>query len=209
MMTNHNQLHVLHGKYEASAVRFDQYPVGDLVEIAFIGRSNVGKSSLLNSLCRHHGLARVSGTPGKTQTLNFYRLTVKDIEEIRRELFLVDLPGYGYARTGQGNRKQWAKFIEEFLLKSPRLQMVCQLIDSRHSPMASDVATYQWLIANDLRVQVIATKCDKLSRQTLPKQLADIRKKLGVKDGPVLPYSSAKGQGREELLDLIGQILLK
>ena len=112
-MENKN-INVLNAKYVASAVRKDQYPQEELPEIAFIGRSNVGKSSL-NSFCRHNGLARISGTPGKTQTINFYEVNIK-VEEERKKFFLVDLPGYGYAKTGHGNRRQWSKFIEEYLL---------------------------------------------------------------------------------------------
>jgi len=202
-------INITSGQYVASAVRIDQYPVGELYEIAFMGRSNVGKSSLINSLCRRHGLARTSGSPGKTQTLNFYRLMAKLSEEDRREFFLVDLPGYGYARTGKSNRLQWAKFIEEYLLKSPRLQLACQLIDIRHAPMESDIRTYHWLIENDIPVQVIATKADKLTRMNINKNIAAIKKGLGMKNDNIIAYSSEKGLGRSELLDGIAQILLK
>lgn len=201
-------MNIIRAQYIASAVRLDQYPEGDLPEFVFIGRSNVGKSSLINSLSRHHGLARISGTPGKTQTINFYCLTAKFSEEVRQNFFLVDLPGYGYARSGQSNRRQWSKFIEEYLLKSPRLQVVFQLIDIRHPPMASDVETYQWLQSNNLPVQVIATKADKIGRIALPKHIGSIKKSLGCR-GSVMPYSSAKNLGRNELLDVIGHVLLK
>lgn len=202
-------INITSGQYVASAVRIDQYPEGELHEVAFMGRSNVGKSSLINSLCRRNGLARTSGSPGKTQTLNFYRLMAKMSEEDRREFFLVDLPGYGYARTGKSNRQQWAKFIEEYLLKSPRLQLACQLIDIRHAPMESDIITYQWLIENDVPVQVIATKADKLTKMNVNKNVAAIRKGLGMKSNDIIAYSSEKGLGRTELLDVIGEILLK
>ncbi len=200
---------IIKGKYVASAVRMDQYPEGDLDEIVFIGRSNVGKSSLINSLSRHHGLARVSGTPGKTQTINFYQLTAKFNVEERADFFLVDLPGYGYARTGQSNRRQWSKFIEEYLLKSPRLKLVCQLIDIRHSPMSSDIEMYKWLVSNQLPVQVITTKADKISKMAIQKHTGMIKKALGAVESPLIVYSSTKGLGRQELLDVIGEILLK
>ena len=202
-------INITSGQYIASAVRMDQYPEGELHEIAFMGRSNVGKSSLINSLCRRNGLARTSGSPGKTQTLNFYRLMAKMSAEDRREFFLVDLPGYGYARAGKANRSQWAQFIEEYLLKSPRLQLACQLVDIRHNPMDSDISTYQWLIENDIPVQVIATKADKLTRMNVNKNVNAIRKGLGMKSDDIIAYSAEKGLGRNELLDVIGEILLK
>lgn len=203
------EINVVGASYVASAVRLDQYPEGDLTEIAFIGRSNVGKSSLLNSLCRHHGLARISSSPGKTQTLNFYRMMLKFSETERKELFLVDLPGYGYARTGQAIRRQWAKFIEEYFLKSPRLKLVCQLIDIRHPPMDSDITTFRWLVEHDLPVQIVATKADKISRMSLSKHVNIIKNNLGGPSGNIIAYSAEKGLGRDELLDVIAQILLK
>lgn len=202
-------MNITSGQYIASAVKIDQYPEGELHEIAFIGRSNVGKSSLINSLSRRNGLARTSGSPGKTQTLNFYKLMAKLSDTDKRDFFLVDLPGYGYARTGKSNRQQWAKFIEEYLLKSSRLQLVCQLIDIRHDPMQSDINTYKWLIEKDVPVQVIATKADKLNRMAVKKNVEAIRKGLGMKGDHIIAYSSEKGLGRPELLDVIGQILLK
>lgn len=204
------RLAIIGAQYSASAVREDQYPdvEEDLTEIAFIGRSNVGKSSLLNSLCRRHGLARTSGTPGKTQTLNFYRVAAK-LNDERRDFYLVDLPGYGYARTGQSNRRQWAKFSEEYMLKSPRLKLICQLIDIRHPPMASDISAYRWFVEHNLPIQLIATKADKISRMALKKQVEMINKGLGSANRNILAYSSTKGLGRDELLDVIGQILLK
>jgi len=202
-------MNITSGQYIASAVKIDQYPEGELHEIAFMGRSNVGKSSLINSLSRRNGLARTSGSPGKTQTLNFYKLMAKLSDTDKRDFFLVDLPGYGYARTGKSNRQQWAKFIEEYLLKSPRLQLVCQLIDIRHDPMQSDISAYRWLIENDVPVQVIATKADKLNRMAVKKNVEAIRKGLGMKGDHIIAYSSEKGLGRPELLDVIGQILLK
>lgn len=196
--------------YLASAVRPDQYPPGDFIEVAFVGRSNVGKSSLINSLCRRGGLARISGTPGKTQTINFYGVTVKFSEEDRRQFLLVDLPGYGYARTGRAVRRQWSKFIDEYLADSPRLKLVCQLVDSRHPPMTSDQEAYRRLAELGLNVQVVATKADKLSRQAVTKSVAVIRAGLRLPAAAeVIAYSAPKGTGRDELLDVISHILLK
>lgn len=194
----------------ASAVKRDQYPEKPLKEFVFIGRSNVGKSSLINSLTRIGGLARISGTPGKTQTINFYELSAKLPErEERVPFYLVDLPGYGYAKTGRSERKRWAKFIDEYLLHAQRLQFVCQLIDIRHAPMQSDVEMFRWLVSHELAVLVIATKADKLSKSAVEKSVAAIRRALGVPDLDVLPYSSVKHDGREELLDAIGSFLVE
>ncbi|SHI31208.1 ribosome biogenesis GTP-binding protein YihA/YsxC [Propionispora hippei] len=203
-------IQIIRAEYIASAVKQSQYPPMNEEdrEFVFVGRSNVGKSSLINSLSRQHGLARTSGTPGKTQTLNFYQLTAKLDETRRQRFFLVDLPGYGYARTGREARRQWAKFIEEYLLSSPRIKLVCQLIDIRHKPMESDVLTYRWLEEQGLPLQVIATKADKISRMTVNKQLKTIQEGIGMRDGQILPYSSAKGTGRDQLLDVIGHLLL-
>ncbi|MBQ1808919.1 MAG: YihA family ribosome biogenesis GTP-binding protein, partial [Selenomonas sp.] len=159
MSNDKERVIITQGKYIASAVRKDQYPEEDLPEIVFIGRSNVGKSSLINSLTRVNNLARVSSQPGKTQTINFFEVGIKIAEvEERKAFYLVDLPGYGYAKTGKENRKIWSKFIEEYFLTSPRLRFVCQLIDIRHEPMASDVDMFNWLVDNDIPVLIIATK---------------------------------------------------
>lgn len=203
-----DKINIIRAKYIASAVKKAQYPEERLKEIAFIGRSNVGKSSLINSLTRVHNLARVSGQPGKTQTINFFELTARIIETGKDKLFhLVDLPGYGYAKTAQTNRKQWAKFIEEYFLNSEHLQFVCQLIDIRHAPMKSDIEMFNWLVKNNVPVLIIATKSDKISRGAVNKQIAQIRKTLGVKEIDILPYSSVKNLGRSELLEVIYQML--
>lgn len=197
---------IIRAAYTATAVRLDQYPEGELPEIAFIGRSNVGKSSLINSLARQRGLARVSGTPGKTQTINFYRFMAKYADEARGEFFLVDLPGYGYAKTGRQIKKQWTKFIEEYLLKSPRLRLVCQLIDIRHAPMESDIETYKWLLQSGIAVQLIATKADKITRMHLQRHVRQIAQDLGAAPENIIAYSSEKGTGRELLLAVMGEI---
>ena len=122
---------------------------------------------------------------------------------------MVDLPGYGYAKTGKERRKIWSKFIEEYLLNSVRLQFVCQLIDIRHEPMASDVEMFQWLIKNNIPVLVIATKADKIGKNARNKNIAAIKRKLGIQEISVLPYSSLKNEGRSDLLDVIGDSLLE
>ncbi len=201
---------ITQGAYLASAVKKEQYPEQQKKEIVFIGRSNVGKSSLINSLTRVRNLARVSSQPGKTQTINFYEIgaKIKDVPE-RNDFYLVDLPGYGYAKTGAERRKIWSKFINEYLLSSPNIQFVCQLIDVRHRPMASDVEMFRWLVENNLPVLVIATKADKLGKNTVAKNIAAIKRDLGIPELDVLPYSSLKNQGREELLQVIAGCLVE
>ena len=201
---------ITQGKYVASAVKKEQYPEVRRKEIVFIGRSNVGKSSLINSLARTKNLARVSGQPGKTQTINFYELGAKiEGEAERRDFYLVDLPGYGYARTAKSKRKVWSRFIEAYLLHSEDLQFVCQLMDIRHEPMTSDIEMFQWLVAKGLPVLVVATKADKLSRNEQKKSIAVMRKALGVAELDILPYSSVKNEGRSELLDVIANVLIE
>ena len=201
---------ITQGKYVASAVKPEQYPENDLPEIVFIGRSNVGKSSLINSLTRVNNLARVSSQPGKTQTINFFEVGVKiDGVEGRKAFYLVDLPGYGYAKTGKEKRKIWSKFIEEYFLTSPRLQFVCQLIDIRHDPMASDVEMFEWLVKNNIPVLIVTTKADKIGKNARQKNIAAIKRKLGIAEVPVLPYSSLKNEGRSDLLDVIGDSLVE
>ncbi|MCI6100861.1 MAG: ribosome biogenesis GTP-binding protein YihA/YsxC [Selenomonas sp.] len=209
-MEQKNDVIITQARYLASAVRKDQYPEEKKPEFVFIGRSNVGKSSLINSLTRVKNLARVSSQPGKTQTINFYELGAKlPGEEERRSFYLVDLPGYGYAKTGKEKRKLWSAFIEEYLKTSEQLQIVCQLIDIRHAPMASDIEMFQWLVRAGIPVLVIATKADKIGRLAREKQVHVIQKALGVPDLSVLPYSSLKNEGRSELLDVLRDSLLK
>jgi GTP-binding protein len=209
-MKEKDRVIITQGQYIASAVKPEQYPTEDLPEIVFIGRSNVGKSSLINSLTRVNNLARVSSNPGKTQTINFFEVGLKVAEvEGRKAFYLVDLPGYGYAKTGKEKRKIWSKFIEEYLLTSPRLKFVCQLIDIRHEPMASDVDMFRWLVENDIPVLIVATKADKVGKNAKQKNIDAIKRKLGIQEVSVLPYSSLKNEGRSDLLDVIGDSLVE
>ena len=199
---------ITQGRYWQSAVKKEQYPQEKRPEIVFIGRSNVGKSSLINSLTRVNNLAHVSGQPGKTQTINFYDVGMKiEGEDFRRSFYLVDLPGYGYAKAGKTQRLSWRKFIEDYLLNSEEIRFVAQLIDIRHDPMQSDLDMFHWLVKNGIPVLVVATKADKLSRGAGKSNTERMRKLLGVPELEILPYSSVKNEGRSELLDVIANSL--
>lgn len=175
-------------------------PKDGLPQIAFAGKSNVGKSSVINKLLLRKNFARVGEAPGKTTHINFFR--------IDEAMYLVDLPGYGYAKTGKERRKIWKKSIDEYLLTSPNLQFVCQLIDIRHEPMASDIEMFQWLVEHHVPVLIVATKADKIGKNARQKNIAAIRRALGVKEISILPYSSVKNEGRSDLLDVIRETLV-
>lgn len=197
-------------EYIASAVRPDQYPQPPQMEFAFIGRSNVGKSSLINMLCGRHGLARISGTPGKTRTINFYQLVLKPEQEGERlTAHLVDLPGYGYAKTGKENRRAWDKFVEKYLLGPNQLQELFVLIDARHSLQAKDKEFIDWLRQNKVEFRILLTKADKLSRPALQKQLKILGEQLFCAPAALLTTSAETGLGRDRLLDVIGGHLLQ
>lgn len=203
---------IIRAKFLTSAVRANQYPEDGLAEVAFIGRSNVGKSSLINSLCRHNGLARVSSTPGKTQTINFYGLEAKKVEDgidERDHFYLVDLPGYGFAKTNHANKEQWSSFIGKYLSESENLQLVCQLIDIRRKPLDSDMECYAWLLECGLKVQVVLTKSDKLSRNAAESQKALFKREMGLFEDQIMVYSSTAHSMRGELISRIMKSLGK
>ncbi len=171
-------------------------PETDRVEIAFAGKSNVGKSSLINALMNRKALARTSATPGKTQTINFYN--INDI------MYLVDLPGYGYAKVSEREKEQWGKLIERYLHTSKQLKAVFLLIDIRHEPSANDRQMYEWIIAQGYYPIIIATKLDKLKRSQVQKHVKMIKEGLKLLPGTVvIPFSSETKQGREEIWELI------
>ena len=175
-------------------------PKNTLPEIAFAGKSNVGKSSLINGLMNRKSLARTSAQPGKTQTINFYN--------INDELYFVDLPGYGYAKVSQQEKEKWGKMIEKYLHRSKVLQAVFLLVDIRHEPSANDKQMYEWIMANGYHPIVIATKLDKINRSQVAKQVKIVKQGLGVdKDTIVIPFSAETKQGREEIYDLIDQLI--
>lgn len=174
-------------------------PDNQLPEIAFAGKSNVGKSSLINALMNRKSLARTSAQPGKTQTINFYN--------INDALYFVDLPGYGYAKVSQQEKEKWGKMIEKYLHRSKVLQAVFLLVDIRHEPSANDRQMYEWILANGYHPIVIATKLDKINRSQIAKQVKLVKQGLGVdKDTIVIPFSAETKQGREEIYDLIDQL---
>lgn len=171
-------------------------------EIAFAGKSNVGKSSLINALMNRKSFARISATPGKTQTINFYN--------INDEIYLVDLPGYGYARVSQKEKENWGKMIEKYLHTSKQLQAVFLLIDIRHEPSGNDKMMYDWIVSQGCHPIIIATKADKLKRSQVDKHIKMVKQGLGLLPGTrLIPFSSVTKQGREEIWNLVETEILK
>ena len=185
---------------ETVAVKPSQYPPENLKEIAFAGRSNVGKSSLLNLLTGRKKLAKVSGNPGKTRTINFFL--------INDEFRIVDLPGYCYAKVSKSVSESWGDMMETYIENRPNLVKIVQLVDIRHEPSKQDVQMYGYLKHFGLDGIVVATKADKVSRNQIPGQVKLIRQTLGLnKDDRVIPVSALKKTGHEELLDVIEELL--
>lgn len=175
-------------------------PKNQRAEVAFAGKSNVGKSSLINALMNRKALARTSSSPGKTQTINFYN--------VNDAVYLVDLPGYGYAKVSQQEKEKWGQLIERYLHGSKQLKTVFLLIDIRHDPSANDKMMYDWILHNGFAPVIIATKLDKIKRSQTQKQLKAIRDGLGVRDGTViLPFSAETKQGREEIWNVIEEVM--
>lgn len=170
------------------------------MEVAFAGKSNVGKSSLINGLMNRKSLARTSAQPGKTQTINFYN--------INDELYFVDLPGYGYAKANEEVKAQWGKMIENYLKKSRMLRAVFLLIDIRHEPSQNDRIMYDWILNQGYKLIIIATKLDKINRSQIQKHVKMIKEALqSDKDTIVIPYSALTKQGREEIYELLDGFL--
>ena len=183
-------------EFITSAVKRNQYPVDVRPEVAFVGRSNVGKSSITNALTNRRKLAKVSQTPGKTRLINFFL--------INDEMYLVDLPGYGYAKVSKKEKESWGKTIETYLMEREQLKKVVLLVDSRHKPTADDILMHEWIKHFGYKVIVIATKSDKLSNNEIGKSKKLIKEtlKLGPEDEFYL-FSSVKKNGKEELIDNI------
>jgi GTP-binding protein len=179
-------------KYELTAVRPDQYPAGNLPEVAFSGRSNAGKSSAINALLNRRNLARVAATPGKTREINFYNVDGK--------LYLVDLPGYGYAKVSREKKLSWGAVVDTYLHSRRQLKLVVLLVDIRHTPSEDDRVMYHWLAGHGMPHIIAASKADKLPRSQVAPRLADIRKAFGMESGAALiPFSAESGQGRDEV----------
>ena len=175
-------------------------PDNDLPEIAFAGKSNVGKSSLINGLLNRKSLARTSAQPGKTQTINFYN--------VNKNLYFVDLPGYGYAKVSVEIRAKWGKMIERYLHGSPQLKKVFLLIDIRHVPSENDCMMYDWIVDNGYEPVIICTKLDKIKRSQVQKNLKLIREKLDLVPGTtMIPFSAQTKQGRDEIWNLIEETM--
>ena len=175
-------------------------PQNTMPEFAFAGKSNVGKSSLINALMNRKSYARISAQPGKTQTINYYN--------INGELYFVDLPGYGYAKVSQETKAKWGKMIENYLHTSAQLKCVFLLIDIRHEPSANDRDMYDWIVYNGFHPLIIATKADKINRSQLSKQVKLIRTALDLDAGTtVIPFSAETKQGRDDIYARIDQLL--
>ena len=193
-------MRIIRSELEAVAVRPNQYPDASLDEIAFVGRSNVGKSSLLNLLTNRKSLARISGNPGKTRTINFYL--------INDAFRFVDLPGYGYAKVSKSITADWDRMMDDFFKQRKNLKRVVQLVDIRHEPSKLDVQMYEYLRSYGLDGLVCATKADKISGNQKQKNLSVIRKSLNLsKEDKIVPVSALKKTGHDVLLDYIAEEL--
>ena len=169
-------------------------------EIAFAGKSNVGKSSLINTILNRKNLARTSSQPGKTQTINFYNLN--------EELYLVDLPGYGYAKVSAETKEKWGKMVERYLVTSKQLRAVFLLIDIRHEPSANDVGMYNWILDKGYEPIIILTKLDKINRSQLQKQVKIIREKLQASKATIMiPFSAVTKQGKDEIYEIMTAVI--
>jgi GTP-binding protein len=193
-------MEIKHSEFITSAVQPEQYPTDNRLEIAFVGRSNVGKSSLINSLVNRRKLVKVSGTPGKTRLVNFFL--------INNEFYFVDLPGYGYAKVSKTEKAGWGKVIETYLVNRTQLRRIILLVDCRHKPTEDDRIMYNFIKHYGYSCTVVATKTDKLTKNELKKNIAMLQEELNLEDGDeLLLFSSLNKSGKEELLENIDSAL--
>lgn len=189
---------IISAEFMISAVSDKQYPPGNLPEFAFVGRSNVGKSSLINSLLNRKKLVKTSGTPGKTQMINFF--------DVNHEFVFADLPGYGFAKVPKAVQKKWQALVEQYLIQRENLRTVVMIIDVRRKPTDLDLHMQEWLEQNEVDTILVATKSDKLSQAEQSKQIKKIRQAfVGDANNPLVAYSSKKDKGRKELWKLLEQ----
>lgn len=193
-------MNINNARFEKGAVKPEQYPDNDIPEITFVGRSNVGKSSLINALLNRKNLARVASKPGKTREINFYN--------VDDAVYFVDLPGYGYAKVSKDVKNEWADSIETYLNRSRKLKLVIMVVDIRHSPTEDDKLMASWLVSSELPYIVVATKADKIPKTKLKERLLDISNSLNLGDDtPLIAFSSETKVGREEIMNLITSVL--
>ncbi len=193
-------MNINNARFEKGAVKPEHYPDNDIPEITFVGRSNVGKSSLINALLNRKSLARIASKPGKTREINFF-----NIDDI---VYFVDLPGYGYAKVSRDIKSSWGESIETYLNKSKKLKLVIMLVDIRHSPSEDDKMMSKWLSNSSLPYIVVATKKDKIPRAKLKERLSDISSSLELgNDTLLIPFSSETKDGREEVMNYINSLL--
>lgn len=192
-------MEIIKAEFVTSAVEPGQYPVDHLPYVALVGKSNVGKSSMINTITNRSKLAKTSGQPGKTRLVNFYR--------INDSFYIVDLPGYGFARVSQKEKESWGQMIETFLTSSPNLLGMIHLLDIRHNPTADDITMMDWIRHFNMPLIVLATKADKLGKTRLKPQVDKIRSQLRLShDMPIIPFSSQTGYGKDTLLETIDSL---
>jgi GTP-binding protein len=182
---------IISAEFVKSTVTRKDYPGEPLPEVAFAGRSNVGKSSLINTLLNKKNLARISSTPGRTQTINFFK--------VNQNLFFVDLPGYGFAHVPMEVRKKWRPMVEEFLKDDSRLKLVILIIDARRDPNPEDATLLEWFRHYSLNFLVVMTKVDKVSRNEAGKRKQDLKRSFGLQEEEIIPFSAVSGEGRNEI----------
>jgi GTP-binding protein len=188
---------IISAEYVKSAVHRKDYPGGPLPEVAFAGKSNVGKSSLINTLLNKKNLARISSTPGRTQTINFFK--------VNKKLFFVDLPGYGFAHVPIEVRKKWRPMVEEFLMVDSRLRLVILIVDVRRDPNPDDARLLEWFRHYSLPFLVVMTKVDKVSRNEISKQKQNLKNFFELTEDKIIPFSAVTGEGRNEIWKRIEQ----